>query len=194
MTKNTQRRAVVVGADTECGQAVVDGLAADGHVVAGIAGGSPEVLEPTVRQAVASLGGVDVLVHVAPDAPASDFLDLPLATWRATLDGQLDGSVVCAQLASAAMKEQGAEAGPYAILFVTGEDAVSADGTRVAQSAAAAGTRGFMRHLALNLGRDNILVNLLARTAEAAPAQVAETATFLVSAEAANVTGSTITV
>jgi 3-oxoacyl-[acyl-carrier protein] reductase len=156
-------------------------------------------------------GSLDVLVNNAGMTRPGTFLTQTDEDWNLVIDTNLKGPFVCSQIAVRHMKAAGGGA-------IVNIGSVSAHGIRSgppAYAAAKAGLEGLTRNAAIDLGRDGIRVNLIVlgtiesewllqrKTEEelreirsstltgrlGTPRDVASVVSFLVSEDAAHVTG-----
>jgi len=67
----------------------------------------PEDVEQAVKAAVATYGGLHILVNNAGISPLGDLFDQKLEDWRATLEVCLTGTLLCSRYAARQMIEQG---------------------------------------------------------------------------------------
>ncbi len=214
----SKRTVLVLGGSSGAGRAIALELARSGWAV-GVAGGVPEFAEQTaidIRQAggqgcafpvclpreesidalfaafLARFGRLDGLVAAEMVDDPGSFLALPLEQWQRTLRFNVDGTILCCQQAARQMLAQGRENGPYSILLLLSARGCSQDGNDAAFCASNWALRGLMRHLARNLAAGNITVNALAWEQGAGWQGLAQTAQYLLSPQAANVTGMTL--
>ncbi len=66
---------------------------------------APEQVD-NLATTVAALGGADILVNNAGIWSESNFLELPLATWRRTLDVNVTGAFLCSQVFARQMRDR----------------------------------------------------------------------------------------
>lgn len=182
----TPRTAIVTGSDSGIGRATAVALAASGLDV-GITwhtdeDGAKETAEevrshgkraftarldttdlPGCGQVIdglaRELGSLDVFVNNAGTGDGKTFLDLDYATWRQTLDTNLNGAFVCLQHAARKMVDAGREGRLIAVTSVHETQ------PRVGSSAYTAskhGLGGLMKVMALELGQYGITVNSVA--------------------------------
>jgi 3-oxoacyl-[acyl-carrier protein] reductase len=176
-----------------------------------------ETLVAAMVAAGDDLGGLDILVNNAGIFPRSDFLDLAEDEWDRVLDVNLKGALLCAQAVARTMVAQGRSG---AIVNITSVIAATGSAPGVHYTASKAGLVGFTRATALALAPHGIRVNAIAPgVADTAqprdsmseeeinaygaalplgriltPEKVADTAVFLASEEARQITGQTLLV
>lgn len=116
----------------------------------------PDACRSLVEQAVAELGGVDVLVANAyHDGDFRPVLDADLDAWRTTLDVNLFGAVHMTRAVAPHMKAQGG--GRIVMVNTMSTERIQAGFGIYAASKAA--LKSITRTLALELGNDGIRVN-----------------------------------
>lgn len=116
----------------------------------------PDACQAVAEQAVAELGGVDVLVANAyHDGDFSPVLDADLATWRTTLDVNLFGAVHMTRAVAPSMKERG---GGRIVMVNTMSTERIQPGFGI-YAASKAALKSITRTLAMELGPDGIRVN-----------------------------------
>jgi NAD(P)-dependent dehydrogenase (short-subunit alcohol dehydrogenase family) len=121
----------------------------------------PEACEALVRSTVDALGRLDILINMASVYVNRPFDDLTLADWNANLDVDLRAAFLCARAAVPYMRRQG---GGRIINF---SDWVAKSGRPryegfVSYYVAKTGVIALTEALALELAKDNILVNAIA--------------------------------
>jgi len=121
----------------------------------------PDACAAVVAEAVATLGRLDVLIHMASVYAHRPFGDLRVTDWDAALHVDLRAAFLCAHAAAPHMRRQG---GGRIINF---SDWVARSGRPRYEGflpyyVAKAGVIALTEALALELGPDNILVNALA--------------------------------
>jgi NAD(P)-dependent dehydrogenase (short-subunit alcohol dehydrogenase family) len=177
------RVALVTGAGSGIGRATAIRLAADGHAVGCLdrnadtaastaaeirqAGGraigvGADVTEPAavaagVRQVVAELGPVAVLVNNAGVAGSGRFVDATFEAWRRVLDVHVDGTFHVTRAVLPGMLEAG-----WGRVVNIGSEAVWLGNTSVQYATAKAALVGFTRSLARQVARQGVLVNAVA--------------------------------
>ncbi|HET7515111.1 MAG TPA: SDR family oxidoreductase [Gaiella sp.] len=203
---------------TELAEAVVGRILAAGGRATAVDGDLSRVGDNrlVVDRAVAELGRLDIFVANAGLTRWAPFLDVDEETWDAVVDLNLKGSYFGAQAAARRMVAQG-EGGR--IVFSSSVTGTLAIANASAYAVTKAGLQHMARVLALELGVHGITVNALAIGATVnernladdpeyarhwgdvlpsgragTPNDVAAAVGFLVSAEAAQVTGHTLTV
>jgi 3-oxoacyl-[acyl-carrier protein] reductase len=144
--------------------------------------GSEQSARALVSGVVDAWGGIDVLVNCAGgrdrNAPwGSRFEDVAASAWRATLETDLAAPYALLQAAVPAMRGRG---WGRIVLVSSGAGEEGWEGA-TAYATAKAGLVGLARSLAWELGREGILVNVVApgltltdRVRETVPAQIAE--------------------
>jgi NAD(P)-dependent dehydrogenase (short-subunit alcohol dehydrogenase family) len=177
----------------------------------------PGVPQSLVDAALARFGRLDALVNAAGIARNVPLLDLDLETWRSLFDLHVTAAFLCCQAAGRAMVAQN-EGG--SIVNLGSVAASMAMYTTGAYAAAKGAVASFSRVLAVELAPHGIRVNVVApgpvateqlrkvydgpKYAErsrsiplnrlAEPAEVADLIAFLVSREAAYITGQVLTI
>jgi NAD(P)-dependent dehydrogenase (short-subunit alcohol dehydrogenase family) len=119
-------------------------------------------VQQMVKQVVAELGSVDILVNNAAAAKGNDrvpFVDLDDELWRLIIDVNLTGSYYASKYAAIQMIEQGAGGRIINISSVAGQRASANTG---AYGVSKAGIIGLNRYFAVELARYNINVNCVA--------------------------------
>lgn len=174
------------------------------HVIAlaGTQGGLYQKVEKNLAASGAELvdvhaaAALDDLIFIFDEAEGDgDILTCDYVSWRKTLEDELDGAIELVQKAVPLMKQHEGSDVPAHIVFVVPAAALSAAPGGVASAAAAFALRGFARHLAINIGENNILVNVLG--VEETGASHAETCALietLLGEDGDNVTGLTVNV
>ncbi|MFJ7749858.1 SDR family oxidoreductase [Arthrobacter sp. NPDC097144] len=182
----TPRTAIVTGSDSGIGKATAVALAAAGMDVgitwhtdeAGAKDTAEEVraqgrksftarLDTTdlpgcgeaIDQLAAELGGLDVFVNNSGTGDGKPFLDLDFATWKQTLDTNLNGAFVCLQHAAKIMVDAGREG---RLIAVTSVHETQPRVGSAAYTASKHGLGGLMKVMALELGQYGITVNSVA--------------------------------
>ncbi|HSL10490.1 MAG TPA: SDR family oxidoreductase [Actinomycetota bacterium] len=120
--------------------------------------GEPDAGRALVADAIAQLGGLDVVVNnagVAIDAPVLDTSD---EVWRSTLAVNLDAAFEVAQAAARHM----VECGGGAIVNVASTDALVPEAPLLAYNVSKAGLIALTRTFALELGHRGVRVNAVA--------------------------------
>jgi len=213
--------ALVLGArDSERLDALVGEIAGRGAAAVAVPGdvGDPTVAESLVRAAVDGFGGLDALVLAAQTAGAEACLETyPVADVESALHSGLFGSLHVMQAAFPRLRE----AGNASVVTFGDPDAVVGEPGRLATNVAKEAIRALTRTAAREWGRYGIRVNAVNPTVhservdaelEAAPdleawlatqipggrlgdaRDVARTVVFLVSEDAAMLTGMTVAV
>lgn len=202
----------------ELAEAVVGRILAAGGRATAVDGDLSRVVDNrlVVDRAVAELGRLDIFVANAGLTRWAPFLDVDEETWDAVVDLNLKGSYFGAQAAARQMVAQGDGGRIVFSSSVTGTLAIA---NASAYAVTKAGLQHMARVLALELGAHGVTVNALAIGATVnernladdpeyarhwgdllpsgragTPTDVAAALGFLVSAEAAQVTGHTLTV
>lgn len=151
-------RVAVHGPDAESVSSTIAALGGDARLVAvpgnlTTASGCKHVVE----QAVAALGGLDVLVNAAAQRDDKAFEEVSPDSWANTLNGTFKAALFCTQQAAPSLKASGGNVVNIAsIVGVMG----GPSGTTAA-SAAAGSIINLTRMSALRLGVDGIRVNCL---------------------------------
>jgi len=177
------RVALVTGAGSGIGRATAIRLAADGHAVGCLdrhadtaastaaairqsggraTGVGADVTDPVavaagVRQVVAELGPVAVLVNNAGVAGSGRFVDATFEAWRRVLDVHVDGTFHVTQAVLPGMLEAG-----WGRVVNIASEAVWLGNTSVQYATAKAALVGFTRSLARQVARQGVLVNAVA--------------------------------
>jgi NAD(P)-dependent dehydrogenase (short-subunit alcohol dehydrogenase family) len=134
----------------------------------------------------------DMLLLILPDGQGGRMLDTTFDQWRSMLSENLDAPIMCCQAVANRMVELSTDGKGRSIVIVEPPRAAAPDGNNVAGTAADWGVRGFARHMAFELGSYGIAVNVLVRGDTADNDVISSTAGFLLSSEACNITGMTI--
>jgi 3-oxoacyl-[acyl-carrier protein] reductase len=111
-----------------------------------------------VAHAVATLGGLDIVVHNAGGPPAGEFLSITDAQWQKAFEQNLMSFVRLVQAAVPALKT----AGGGRILTIASSSIKQPIPGLVLSNALRTGVWGLVKTLARELGPDRILVNLVA--------------------------------
>jgi 3-oxoacyl-[acyl-carrier protein] reductase len=210
--------AVAHNAEPEEAAAVVDGIRERGGVAIAVDGDLSRVADNVelVRRTVDELGRLDVFAANAGVTRWAPFLDVDEATWDVVVDLNLKGSYFGAQAAARQMVAQGDGGRIVFSSSVTGSRAIP---NLSSYAVTKAGLQHMAAVLALELGRHGITVNALAIGATVnernladdpdyaehwagvlptgrvgRPDDVAAALSYLVSPEAAMVTGHTLAV
>jgi 3-oxoacyl-[acyl-carrier protein] reductase len=150
--------------------------------------------------AVAAFGRLDVLVNVAGVYPTNEVLDMSTAEWQRVIDTNLTGSFLCDREAARIMVRQGHGG---RIVNITSQSSQRATTGKAHYCASKAGQVLLTKTLALELGAHGILVNgvspgLVETEAKLArvcpPEDVAKAVLFLLTPDAAYITGQIIAV
>ena len=145
-------------------QAALDGVvreieAIGGRAIPAIADVSqPDAVARMTEDAVAQLGGIDILVSNAGLRRQTPFLDMGLAEWREILSVALDGAFILAKAAVPHMVQRGGGA----IVALSGISTHGGTPNRCHVSASKAGLEGLMRALAIELAPHQITANCVA--------------------------------
>ncbi|MFK7942732.1 MAG: SDR family NAD(P)-dependent oxidoreductase [Paracoccaceae bacterium] len=222
------KRAVVTGAAHGIGRAIAERLQTEGaHVlfadidpdaarsaagrapVAGVDVADPDQVKSMINHAIATLGGVDILVSNAGIMDRQPFLTMESAFWDRVMGINLRGAFLCGQAAARVMVDQGAGG---RIVNVASNSGIFGGRGRAAYGASKAGLINLTQTMAIELAGHGINVNAVApgptktrvaTTEEPGPAvmmrmplkrfgtpeEVASVAAFLASDEASFVTG-----
>jgi NAD(P)-dependent dehydrogenase (short-subunit alcohol dehydrogenase family) len=178
---------------------------------------TPDAARGIVDDAIAVLGGLDVLVNNAGIAPATPALEVTERQWRATFAVNLDAPFFASQVAARHMLDRGGGS----IVNMASTDSFRAEAPQVDYNTSKAALVMMSRSLAVELGSLGIRVNCVApgETATpmveadlaredfrddylrriplrraASPAEIAGVVLFLASREASFITGETIAV
>lgn len=180
MPSSSERHALVTGAGSGIGAAIVIALAAQGYRVS-LLGRRLEALEATSHeiadvsrcqclpcdvtdsaavetafaQAAAALGDIDILVNCAGAAPAAPFHKLSTAAWQQVLDVNLNGVFHCCSAVVPGMRSRGAGR----IVNVASTASLKGYPFVSAYCAAKHGVLGLTRALALELAGHGVTVN-----------------------------------
>lgn len=119
----------------------------------------PEAGAQVIDDLAEQLGGLGVLVNNAGTGVSEPALDMSYEQWREVLNTDLDGPFLCAQRAARHMKDGGR--GGRIINITSVHETVPRMGS-AAYCTAKAGLGMLTKCLALELGRDGILVNSVA--------------------------------
>ena len=145
-------------------QAALDGVVGEieamgGRAIPAIADVSqPDAVARMTEDAVAQLGGIDILVSNAGLRRQTPFLDMGLAEWREILSVALDGAFILAKAAVPHMVQRGGGA----IVALSGISTHVGTPNRCHVSASKAGLEGLMRALAIELAPHQITANCVA--------------------------------
>lgn len=176
------KRALVTGAASGIGQAVAQGLAAEGAVVAvharAEARAAPTVdaikaaggkafavgadlqtlgdIKGMCEKAIAKLGGIDIVVNNAGVAELASVVDMDEALWDRVMNVNLKAPFLVTKYTAPTMIKQG-QGG--SILYTSSTNGKSADADWSAYNTSKHGIIGFMKCMAAELGKHNIRVN-----------------------------------
>ena len=145
-------------------QAALDGVVGEieamgGRAIPAIADVSqPDAVARMTEDAVAQLGGIDILVSNAGLRRQTPFLDMGLAEWREILSVALDGAFILAKAAVPHMIQRSGGA----IVALSGISTHVGTPNRCHVSASKAGLEGLMRALAIELAPHQITANCVA--------------------------------
>jgi 3-oxoacyl-[acyl-carrier protein] reductase len=157
------RVALVTGAAQGIGAAIAAALTAEGAVVHGVDREQCDVSDsPAVRELVAAIGRVDVLVNCAGGVVGQvgqALEDVSDEDWRAVVDANLTSTFVCTRAVAPGMKAAGW--GRIVNISSGAGRSVSLTGIQ-AYASAKAGQLGFTRQTAHELGPFGITVNAIA--------------------------------
>ncbi len=142
-------------------RAVVDAVVGEINALGGQAIGciadvtDPAAVGRMIEQAVAAMGGLDILVSNAGLRRQTAFLDMSLEEWREILSVALDGAFILARAAVPHMIPRGGGA----IVALSGISTHVGTPNRCHVSASKAGLEGLMRALAIELAPHRITCN-----------------------------------
>lgn len=124
---------------------------------------TPDGVEHSVRQTLDRYGAIDILVNNAGQSWGQAAQDLPLAKWQQIVDVNLTGLFLMSQRVGRHMIERGQGGRMINISSVAGLSAGDPEVTKtIAYNTSKAGVIGFTRTLAMEWGRNGILVNAIA--------------------------------
>jgi NAD(P)-dependent dehydrogenase (short-subunit alcohol dehydrogenase family) len=171
------RRALVTGASSGIGAAIADQLARRGAHVAALSRSAttdapdavaigcdvadPASVERAFGEAIAALGGLDLLVCSAGVVSEHPLEQLEPAEWQRVLGASLTGTYLTCRAAVPHLRRAGADAGP-AIVAMSSGWARRPYPKGAHYAAAKAGVEAVVRSLALELAPDGIRVNSVA--------------------------------
>ena len=115
-----------------------------------------ETSERLIKTAVDELGSIDVLASNAGICPFHDFLDLPIALLKQTIDINLTGAYFVTQQAARQMKDQGTGG---SIVATSSISALVGGGTQTHYTPTKAGVHSLMQSAAIALGPYGIRCN-----------------------------------
>ena len=122
-----------------------------------------EGVEESVARALQRHGAIDILVNNAGQTWGQATVEMPLARWQQVIDVNLTGLFLMSQRVGRHMIERGQGGRIINISSVAGLSAGDPEATKtIAYNASKAGVIGFTRTLALEWGRQGILVNSIA--------------------------------
>jgi NAD(P)-dependent dehydrogenase (short-subunit alcohol dehydrogenase family) len=150
-------RVVVHGRDAAEARAVADGIAAAGGAAAFVTGDLAEVdaCRAVVRGAIATGGGLDVLVNNAAATTRGYIEDVPVEVWDRVMHVNLRAPFLCLQEAVVAMKARGGGS----ILNIGSVNAYIGEPKLGPYSVSKGGLMTLTRNAASSLGRYRIRVN-----------------------------------
>ncbi|MFN8632590.1 MAG: SDR family oxidoreductase [Chloroflexota bacterium] len=122
----------------------------------------PEQVTAVVRDTVARLGRIDVLVNAAGISWGAPALEMPLDRWQAVLDVNLTGTFVCCQEVGRVMVQQGGGriVNVASVAGLVGQDPALMDA--VGYTASKGAVIALTRDLAVKLATKNVTVNAVA--------------------------------
>ena len=128
------------------------------HAIATLADVSDKSqVDAMFKQALDTLGRVDILISNAAIRPQKSFIDLSVDEWRHAIGVILDGAFYCTQAAVRSMLEN--QFGR--VIYITGDGAYSGVAKRAHVSAAKMGLTGLARGLASEYAGKNITFNII---------------------------------
>ena len=145
-------------------RALVDATVAEINAAGGQAIGAladvtkPDEVARMVDAAIASFGGIDIVVSNAGLRRQTSFLDMSFAEWREILSVALDGAFVLAKAAVPSMIARGGGA----LVSLSGISTHLGTPNRCHVSASKSGLEGLMRALAIELAPHQITANCVA--------------------------------
>jgi NAD(P)-dependent dehydrogenase (short-subunit alcohol dehydrogenase family) len=180
--------AIVTGTSPNIGGGIAEGLAAEGATVVCVDADAANAedcaaflkrnggralgmtcdvcdeaqVSAAVTKAVASFGGVDVLVNNAAIFNRKGVLDMPVGEWRRQVDVILTGAFLFTKYAAHAMIEGGRKGSIINIISTAGHQG---EPRNVAYSTAKCGLMNFTKSTAMELAGQGIRVNSLTPTA-----------------------------
>ena len=116
-----------------------------------------KAVDAMVSEAMAELGGIDILVNNAAIRPSKPFVDVTDEEWERVRGVVLDGALYCTRAVVPSMIARGSGN----IQFIVGDGAFSGRAERAHVSAAKMGLVGLGRSLARELAPHNIRVNIV---------------------------------
>jgi gluconate 5-dehydrogenase len=123
----------------------------------------PEDAARSVQGTLEAYGQIDILVNNAGQTWGQATAELPLARWQQVLDVNLTGMFLMSQLVGRHMMERGAGGRIINLASVAGLVAGDPEGVKtIAYNTSKAGVIAFTRTLAMEWGRQGILVNAIA--------------------------------
>jgi 3-oxoacyl-[acyl-carrier protein] reductase len=158
-----QRGALVV-VNGRSDRSLVDAVVAEVNAAGGEAIGcladvtDPDAVQRMIDQAVATFGGIDILVSNAGLRRQTPFLEMALSEWREILSVALDGAFILAHATVPHMIGRGGGA----IVALSGISTHVGTPNRCHVSASKAGLEGLMRALAVELAPHAITCNCVA--------------------------------
>lgn len=129
-----------------------------------------EAAEAAVAEAAKELGGIDVLVNDAATFVFRDFDQVTIEEWQRVLDTNLTAYFLCARVAAREMRQRGGGS----IVNICSVHRMISEPSNGAYAASKGGVAQLTRNLAIELARDNIVVNSISPGFIRTPMSVAD--------------------